>query len=405
MEVIVEVGAGLDVHKKTVVACCIDGRSNPPTVSRRTFRTFRADLEKLREWLVGKGCTHVAMESTGVYWYPVHRVLEGHLEIVVGNARHMSNVPGRKTDRVDAEWTAQLLRHGLIKKNFIPPPPLRELRQLTRTRRKLILTRTSVQLRVSKLLECANIKLGSVASEVFGVSGRTMLGALAVGITDPSVLAEMAVGRLRRKREDLRLAFDGFFGEQDRALLTVQLELVDSIEHQLAQLQRLIDQRVTPYQELIALLDTIPGVDRVLAIDLIAEIGPDMNAWPSVDHFIAWTGTCPGNKQSAGKRFRAKARDGNPYVKLVLTQAAVSAGRTSTYLGKRYHHIASRRGERRAVVAIGREIAHAAFNMISTGQLYRPPSPKPRSPETQRNRILRQLHKLGYEATLTPLPT
>jgi transposase len=403
MEVIVVVGAGLDIHKKTVVACCIDGRSNPPTVLRRTFRTFRGSLEELREWLLAHGCTHVAMESTGVYWVPVYRVLEGHLQIVLGNARHMANVPGRKTDKVDAEWIAELLRHGLIKKNFVPPPPIRALRQLTRNRRKLIQTRSSMELRVSKLLECANIKLGSVASEVFGVSGRTMLAALSVGVTAPQTLAKMARGKLRRKREDLALAFDGLFSEQDQAVLAIQLQLIDDLEQQLQRLEALIEQKCQPYEELIRNLDTIPGVNRTLAIDLIAEIGTDMAAWPSVDHFVAWSGTCPGNKQSAGKRFQARARDGNPYVKLVLTQAAVCASRTTTsWLSNRYRHLAQRRGNRRAVVAVAREIACSAFHILLRGEPYRAPNPTPPSPLRQSQKLVNNLEKLGFEVTLKP---
>src|ERR1700687_3445837 len=217
MEVMVQVGAGLDVHKKTVVACCLDGRSTPAKVVTRTFGTFRDQLEGLRDWLVELGCTAVAMESTGVYWIPVQRILEGHVEIVLGNAHHMSNVPGRKTDVSDAEWIAQLLRFGLIRPNFIPPRAIFDLRQLTRTRRKVIQMRTSAELRVDKLLQTTNIKLSSVASEIFGVSGRLMLKSLAQGQTDPKLLAELAKGKLRKKRPELLRAFSGTFTGDDES--------------------------------------------------------------------------------------------------------------------------------------------------------------------------------------------
>lgn len=368
----------------------------------RTFGTTTAELLTLREWLAAYRITHVAMESTGVYWMPVYRALEGSVQIVLGNARHMANVPGRKTDLSDAQWIAQLLRYGLVQPNFVPPRAIRDLRMQTRYRRKLLGTRTSAQLRVDKLLETANIKLSSVASQLFGVSGRRMMSALARGKRDPIKLADLALGTLRRKRAELRRAFGATcaFGKDDARLLAIELKLVNDLDAQIARIDALITEKVAPFEAIIERLDTIPGVDRTLAVDLLAEIGTDMKAWPSVQHFVAWTGTCPGNRESAGKRHRSRCRDGNPYVKTVLIQAAVCASKTHhSYLSARYHRIAGRRGPRRAAVAIARQIAMAAYFIIAREQVYVPPRfADARVADQHRiNQLLRELKKLGCE--------
>lgn len=404
MEVVVVVGAGLDVHKKRIVACCLDGRSSPPAMVTCTFGTFTDELKRLRDWLLKRECTHVAMESTGVYWMPVYRVLEGSVHIVLGNARHMKNVPGRKTDVTDAQWIAKLLRHGLIQPNYVPPSAIRDLRQTVRYRRKLIQTRTASQLRVEKLLQSTNIKLSSVASNVFGVSGRLMLSALSQGITNPVKLAGLAKGTLRGKIIALTRAFDGCFTPDDARLLEVELQVIADLETQLERLQTIIEQKVAPHAELIELLDTIPGVDRTIAIDLIAEIGTDMKAWPTHQHFAAWTGTCPGNRESAGIRRSARARDGNPYIKTVLIQAAVCASRTVTsHLAARYRRLAARRGPRRASVAVARQIAVAVYHMVSKRMPYTPPrNADPKIARQQRGRqLINALKKLGYEVNCT----
>lgn len=404
MEVVVVVGAGLDVHKKRIVACCIDGRSSPPKITSRTFGTFLDELERLREWLIARECTHVAMESTGVYWMPVYRVLEDTFQIVLGNARHMANVPGRKTDKLDAQWIAQLLRHGLIQPNFVPPQPIRNLRQLTRYRRKLVQMRTASQLRVEKLLQTASIKLSSVASNIFGVSGRLMLASLARGTSDPVKLAGLAKGTLKKKTVDLTRAFRGAFTSDDARLLEIELKVIDDLERQLAKLQDLIEKAVSPFVATIELLDTIPGVNRTLAIDLIAEIGTSMDAWPTSEHFAAWSGTCPGNRESAGIRKRARVRDGNPYIKTVLIQAAVCASETrGTYLTARYKRIAARRGPRRAVVALARHIAVAVYQIISKAEPYAPPSAADPTVlrQIRSTQLVRELTKLGFEVKLT----
>lgn len=404
MEVVVVVGAGLDVHKKRIVACCLDGRSSPPAVVTCTFGTFRDELERLRDWLIKRECTHVAMESTAVYWMPVHRVLEGHMEIVLGNARHMANVPGRKTDISDAQWIAKLLRHGLIRPSFIPPRPIRQLRQLTRYRRKLVQTRTSAELRVEKLLQTSNIKLSSVASEIFGVSGRLMLSALASGTTDPLTLARLAKGKLKKKHIELIRAFRGSFTEDDARLLGAELCMINDVERTLSKIEALIDDKVTAYQALINRLDTVPGINRTLAIDLIAEMGTDLSSWPTDRHFAAWTGTCPGNRESAGVHRRARVRDGNHYIKTVLTQAAVCASRTITsHLAARYRRLLPRRGERRAIVALAHEIAVSVYHMVRNAQPYLPPkSPDPeKAREFRRKQLVRDLNKLGFEVNCT----
>lgn len=406
MEVVVEVGAGLDVHKKKVVACCLDGRSNPPALILCTFGTFKDELERMREWLLARNCTHVAMESTGVYWIPVYRALEGSVEIVLGNPRHMANVPGRKTDVTDAQWIAKLLRHGLIQKNFVPPQHIRDLRQATRYRRKLMQTRTACLLRVEKLLQCANIKLSSVASDVFGVSGRLMLAGLSEGLTNPEQLSEMAKGTLRGKRGALLRAFRGSFSQADAHLLKVQLAVIADLEKQLHRLDTLIDKRVAPFNDVVERLDTIPGVNRILATDLIGEIGTDLSAWPSDRHFAAWTGTCPGNRESAGARRKAKTREGNPYIKTILIQAAVSARQThGSHLAHRFNRLAARRGPRRAAVAVAREIAVAIYHMLTKQVPYTPPfSADPGRIRTQRSaQLIAELKKLGYEVTCSQI--
>lgn len=400
MEVVVAVGAGLDVHKKTIAVCCLDGRSTPEVVSKRTFGTFRHQIEELREWLKELGCTTVAMESTGVYWLPVYRVLEGHFDVVLGNARHMANVPGRKTDQSDAHWIAQLLRFGLIRKNFIPPRPIFDLRQLTRTRRKLIQTRTAAELRVEKLLQTANVKLSSVASEVFGVSGRKMLDALAQGTTDAAALAELSRGKLRKKRPELVKAFSGSFTGNDQRLLAVQLQWIDDLNARLATLSRLIDEKAIPYEAIIRRLDTVPGINCTLATEIVAETGGDMTPWASEHHFSSWCGVCPGNRESGGKRRRARVREGRPAMKRILAQAATSAGLTmGTYLWSRYRTVRKRRGERHATLVIAHEIAISIYFMLKRGSDYQPPvcADPAKDREIRRRKLVRQLERLGYE--------
>ncbi len=403
MQVLIERGAGLDVHKKTVVACWFAGHELTSRAVKRTFGTFRWQLQELRDWLLRAGCTHVAMESTGVYWQPVHRVLEDHFQVILGNARHMANVPGRKTDMNDAEWIATLLRHGLIRPNFIPPKPVRELRELTRYRRKLVQTTTAAQLRVDKVLQSANIKLSSVASELFGVSGRRMLRSLANGVTDARALAELSRGKLRPKRDQLVQALSGNFTAEHARLLAIQLEMIERVEASVAELEHLIEEKASPYQSWITQLDAVPGINQTIAVDVLAEIGTDMTSWPTHRHFAAWAGLCPGNRESAGRRRKARTREGNPFLKSILVQAATSARkRRGSYLAARFQRLSRRRGERVATVAVAHELAVSIYYMLLRNEPYREPAAADpqHARDKRKTQLLRQLHRLGYDVVI-----
>src|SRR3954462_8347951 len=335
MQAIIERCCGLDVHQETVVACLLIGAASARARKEvRTFRTVRRELEALRDWLKAAGGTHVGMESTGVYWRPVYAVLEGHVELIVGNARHIRNVPGRKTDVKDAEWIADLVRHGLIAKSFVPPAPLRELRELVRYRRKLIEAQAAERNRLLRLLETANIKLASVMSDVFGVSGRAMLKALIAGSAAPEEMAALARGQLRRKRAALIEALTGGIEEHHRFLLAMQLGRIEAIEADITALDARIAERLLPYSAEMALLMTIPGVNWLVGAVIIAEIGTDMSVFLSVHHLAAWAGVCPGSYESAGKQKSGRARKGNVHLRTILVGAAVSAARTKGKLSE-----------------------------------------------------------------------
>ncbi len=407
MEVIIERCCGLDVHQETVVACVLIGAPGErPRKEIRTFRTMTRDLEALRDWLQELGVTHVGMESTGVYWRPVYAVLEGCFELIVGNARHIRNVPGRKTDVKDAEWIADLVRHGLIAKSFVPPKPLRELRELLRYRRKLVESQAAERNRLLKLLETANIKLSSVASDVFGVSGRAMLRALIAGEASPEAMADLARGLLRRKRADLILALDGRLEEHHRFLLAMQLRRLEAIEADIATLDQRIGERLEPYSAAHALLMQIPGVDWVVAAVLIAEIGVDMSVFVSVYHLSAWAGVCPGNHESAGRQKSGRARKGNIHLRTILVSAAISASRVKgSYLKDKYHRLKARRGGLRAALAIAHKILVSAYHMLAKnlpyhdlGEVYLDQISQTRTVANLKRRI----ERLGYKVTLEP---
>jgi transposase len=408
MQAIIERCCGLDVHKETVVACLLVGApGEQPTKEVRTFRTVTRDLEALRDWLKEAGVTHVGMESTGVYWRPVYAVLEGHFDLIVGNARHIRNVPGRKTDVKDAEWIADLVRHGLVAKSFVPPRPLRELRELLRYRRKLTESQSAERNRLQKLLETANIKLGSIASDVFGVSGRAMLRALIAGEASPEAMADLARGQLRRKRDDLILALDGRVEEHHRFLLAMQLRRIEAIEADIATLDQRIGERLEPYSAAHALLLQIPGVDWVVAAVLIAEIGVDMSVFVSVYHLSAWAGVCPGNHESAGRQKSGRARKGNIHLRTVLVSAAISASRTKgSYLKDKYHRLKARRGALRAALAIAHKILVSAYHMLERNLPYRDLGEAYLDQIGQTRTVAnlkRRLERLGYRVTLEPL--
>jgi transposase len=408
MQTLVERGCGLDVHQATVVACLLmigqDGRVQKQL---RTFGTTTRELLQLREWLISQGCTHVATESTGVYWKPVYAVLEGdELQIVVANAQQVKKVPGRKTDVKDAEWIADLLCHGLLRSSFVPPQPIRELRDLTRYRRKLVESRSAERNRLLKLLESANIKLASVATDVFGRSGRLMLEAL---ITDKASLlemAELAKGRMRRKIPQLQLALEGKLEEHHRFLLRLQLNRLDAMDGQLAILEQRIQQKLEPYAAQLALLQEIPGIDRALAAVIIAELGVDMSPFRTVSQLASWAGVCPGNNESAGKRKTSRIPKGNVYLKTALVEAANAAARAKgTYLRDKFYRLKARRGYKRAAVAIAHKILVSIYHMFSQsvsyndlGDLY---LDKLNTHHVTRN-LVRRLERLGYSVTLTP---
>ena len=405
MEAIIEKCCGLDVHQATVVACLLTGTSSQrPKREVRTFRTVTRDLQAMSEWLRAKGCTHVAMESTGVYWKPVYAVLEGGFELVVGNAHHIKNVPGRKTDVKDSEWLAELMRHGLIRKSFVPPKPLRELRDLLRYRRKLVESGSSERNRLLAVLETANIKLASVASDVFGVSGRLMLDALIEGRATPVEMAKLAKGRLRDKLVELQLALEGSVGEHHRFLLAMQLRRLKGVEDELETLDKRIEEKLEPYRAQHKLLMTIPGVNWYIAAVLIAEIGVDMTVFLSPSHLAAWAGVCPGNNESAGKRKAGKARRGNVHLKTALVGAATSAAKTKgTYLKDKYHRLRARRGGLRAAVAIAHKILGAAHHILTKLVSYQDlgASYLDKLDETRTaNNLVRRLERLGYAVEL-----
>jgi len=359
MQAIIERCCGIDVHKKIITACLIIGKFNElPTVIIKTFSTMTRDLLACKDWLESEGCTHVALESTGVYWKPVFNILEDSMEIILANARHIKNVPGRKTDVKDCEWIATLLRHGLIKGSFIPPRPIRELRDLTRYRKKLIQQRSSELNRIQKFLEDANIKLASVVTDITGVSAQDMIHHLIRKDMTPQEMAELARGRLRTKITELEKALEGALREHHRLILTLSIQMIASYDQAIDTLDREIDERMKPYSKESERLQTIPGIKKRAAETIVAETGVDMSRFPSANHLSSWTGVSPGNNESAGKRHSGRTTQGNKWLKAVLTESAWSASKTKgTYLKARYQRLAARRGKKRAAVAVAHTIS------------------------------------------------
>src|SRR5215467_6810418 len=407
MQTLVERGCGLDVHQATVVACLlIELTSGKVQKQMRTFGTTTRELLALRAWLLSQGCTHVAMESTGVYWKPVYAVLEaeGALEIVVANAQPVKKVPGRKTDVKDAEWIADLLCHGLLRSSFVPPKSIRELRDLTRYRRKLVESQAAERNRLLKLLETANIKLSSVATDVFGASGRLMLRALIEGKATPQEMAVLAKGKLRNKIPELELALEGNLQEHHRFLLELQLQRLEAAEKDLAMLEQRIQQKLEPYATQMQLLDEIPGVDWGVAAVVIAELGVDMSVFQTVSQLVSWAGICPGNNESAGKRKSSRITKGNVYLKTALVEAANAAARAKgTYLRDKFYRLKARRGYKRALVAVAHKMLVATYHMLShnvsyneLGDLY---LDKLNKHHLTRN-LVHRLERLGFEVTL-----
>jgi transposase len=401
--------AGLDVHKRTVVACVrLTTAAGEVQQEVRTFGTMTADLLALGDWLAGYAVEQVAMESTGVYWRPVFNLLEAQHAVVLVNPRHMRAVPGRKTDVKDAEWLADLLAYGLLQPSFIPPAPVRALRELVGYRRSLVQARTQEINRVHKLLELGNVKLTSVATDVLGKSGRAMLHGLVAGDQDPEALAELARGRLRAKMPELRQALEGHLQPHHRLLLRQMLAHLDFLEASLAEVQAEMDRHLVPFEEAVALAQTLPGVGAVAAAGLIAELGLDMRVFPSHKHLASWAGVCPGNKQSGGKQFQARTRPGRPRLKALLCEVAQAIARTSdNYLAALYHRIARRRGKGRATLAVAHAVLVILYHMLREHKPYTDLGADYFDRlDTQRlqHRYVQRLEQLGYTVTLTPAP-
>ncbi len=406
MEVVHPRCAGLDVHKKTVVACVLV----PERKEVRTFGTVTDELLRLADWLASEQVTHVAMESTGVYWKPIYNVLESTgMELLVVNAQHIKAVPGRKTDVKDAEWIADLLKHGLVRASFIPSRPQRELRELVRYRKGLTEQRGHVVQRIQKLLEGANIKLSDVASDVVGVSGLTMLRALAAGEQDAERLAEMAKSQLRNKREELKLALRGSFGEHQRFMLKNQLGLLEFLDEQIAELNQEVERRLRPFETLLERLRAIPGIGPRNSEQILVEVGTDMNRFPTDSHFASWAKLCPGNDESAGKRMSGRTGQGSRWLRATMVEAAWSATRVSnSYFAAQYHRLVPRRGKRRAAVAVAHSMLIVVYHLIKDGTVYQDLGPR-HFDELDRKRIARRavqrLQSLGFDVSLKKVAT
>ena len=407
MDVIYPQCCGLDVHKKTVTACLITSIEGlEPVKEIRTFRTMTADLLALADWLQEAGCTHVAMESTGVYWRPVYNLLEGQFALLVVNAQHIKAVPGRKTDVKDAAWIAELLRHGLLRGSFVPSKPQRQLRELTRYRSTLVQDRARTLNRWQAVLEDANRKLASVVTDIYGVSARAMLEAILAGERDGEALADLARGRLRAKRDQLKEALEGRVTAHQSFLLTEHLSTLEYLDEAIARVSGEIDQRLIADQEAIALLDTIPGVGQRAAEIRIAEIGTAMSRLPSAKHLASWAGMCPGNYESGGKRLSGKTRKGSRWLRQVLVAIAHVAAKTkNTYLAAQYKRIAARRGKKRALIAVGHTILTIVYMMLTRKQPYQDLGAAyfdQREQQRVERRLVQRVERLGYEVSLQP---
>ena len=409
MEIVFERCAGIDVHKRTVVVCRLTRDAQGARLAQtQTFGTTTGELLRLSDWLAEGGCTHVGLESTGEFWKPVFNLLEGTCEVWLLNAQHIKAVPGRKTDVKDAQWIAELLAHGLVRPSFIPPRPQRELRDLTRYRTTFVRARATLVNRVHKALEDANLKLASVATDIMGVSGRAILAALLAGEADPTVLAELAKGPLRKKRPQLEQALRGHLRPHQSFVLTELLAQIDSVEETIARFTAQIQTTCAEdgnEAEIVALLDSIPGLSEATAQVVVAEIGTDMRRFPSAAALAAWAGLAPGNDESAGRQRSGRTRKGNVWLRTILVQAAQAAAHTKhTALAARYRRIAARRGHKKAVVALAHALLVIIYHVIARRQPYHELGEdyfQRLNPAARAQRLVHQLTHLGFEVQLS----
>ena len=407
MEVLHPRCCGLDVHKETVVACVrlvIDGKTVKEV---RTFSTTTASLIALSEWLAEAKCTHVAMEATGVYWKPVWHILSDEsFELVLANAAHIKNVPGRKTDVKDADWISDLLAHGLIRPSFVPDPQTQEMRTFLRTRKQFVREKSSHILRIQKTLEDANIKLDSVITDIMGLSGRKMIEALIAGEKDPAKLAQLADRRVRASQQTLREALCGRVTNSHRFLLRLHLGHIDALDAAIAELDREVEAAIVPFRTAVEQVTTAPGINSLAARTILSEIGTDMSRFPTSGHLISWACICPRNDESAGKRRSTRIRKGSPWLKTTLVQCAWAAARTKdSYFNAQFHRIRARRGPKKAIVAVAASILTAIYHMLKDGTMYQDLGPNhfsARDKQRQKNHLIKRLADLGYVVELVP---
>jgi transposase len=402
MEVIIERACGLDVHKDNITACIMTAEGK----EIQTFSTKTVFLLKLMDWIKEHSCTHVAMESTSVYWKPIVNLLESEgIEFLVVNAQHMKSLPGRKTDVKDAEWIAKLLRHGLLKASFIPNRNQRELRELVRYRRSIIEERARQHNRIQKVLEGANIKLGSVVSDILGVSSKDMLRAIAEGEDDPEKLANFARRTMKKKKEELELALQGYVNPHQRLMLKTILTHIDFLTEQIEMLDQEIAERVSSHQEDIERLDSIPGIATRMAEQILAEIGTDVkNQFPTAAHLCSWAALVPGHNESAGKKKSSRTKKGNKYLRSALTEAAQSVRGSKNYLGALYRRTAGRKGKKKAAIVVAHAMLRIAYYLLTRKEMYvdlgEDYFDKQRQVSIVRHSV-RRLENLGYIVTIT----
>ncbi len=401
MEILYPHCAGLDVHKDTVVACARHMAEGKVRTQVKTFKTTTEQLMALADWLSSAGCTHIAMEATGVYWKPVWHILsDGQFELILANAAHVKNVPGRKTDANDAVWLADLMAHGLIRPSFVPDEPTQQMRDLLRTRKQMTRDRASHIQRLQKTLEDANIKLDSVVTDLLGLSGRRIVQALIDGQTVPQVLATLAHRRIHASSEELQAALRGRVTRHHRFLLKLHLDQIDAIDAAIARIDQEVSANVEPFRAAIEQLIAIPGISPLAAQVLVAEIGIDMSRFKTAAHLISWAGLCPKNDESAGKRRSNRMKKGAPWLKTTLVQSAWAAARTKgSYFQAQYHRLRSRRGSKKAVCAVAASLLTTAYYMLKNGSPYRDLGPQhfdQPDKQKQADRLLKRLQHLGY---------